>query len=227
MAGRRVVQVLVLASAMALVSCQSDSDDRRADGGDVQSDDAGAAVDGEDAQSDGIDIQSVGLWFSDEVAAWQTDLEIVDGPATFTAGEGITVEVLDARITDLQLAPRDVRAAMVLGDDADPPVVFTVLLEATNATDHDIEWFRWPDLVIAGVGRLDADAWNSLALPRDGLPAGTTSRSVPVYHLPADVTAEELTGGEGHIGSGGVPFDVESGDRLGDGLDLTFTWEAA
>lgn len=215
-----IVHVLWLTSALVLVGCEGDNEDTDpSPAAAVSSDRAGTAED-ERADDDEARLDL----FEEPVPAWQIDLQIVGGPATFTAAEGITLEVLDARISDLSQAPDEVLDAMVVGDEGPVPVVFNLKLQATNATSQDIEWFTHAGLEVAGVGSLDADAWNGTWLPGDGLPSGTTSIADLVYTPPEEVTIEDLSSGEGRL-EAGVPYDIETGTRLGDQLDLTFAWQ--
>jgi hypothetical protein len=221
----RSVAALMLVSGVALVGCQGDDQVAEPSPTAVATPSPTSVAPGVEP---GATVDVGPDLFPAQPADWQTALEIVDGPITFTAGEGITMTVVDAWVSNLPEAPDAVvaEARQWFGDDDDLPVVFSLQITASNATDHDIEWVKWPSLEIVGVptgGSLAADAWISQGLPRDGLPSGTTSDAHLVYLLP-ERTAADLVTGDGRL-LGNLPFDVDTGESLGDSLDLPFSWQ--
>lgn len=228
---RHTVQIGMLALALLLAGCQDDSEqaepsptagsEASTSAEPTQTDTSpGATSDLADAEGVANAADPMPYFFPDQPADWHVALEIVDGPITLTATEGVTLEVLHAWVSNLPEAPEDVIEEWPADDG--PPVVFSLHVRGMNDTDKDIEWIRDPGLEI-GDHSLSPHAWVGGWLP-SSLPAGTTSPAVLVYPLPEDVSIDGVTSGEGRLEVRGV-IATDTGEFLAEPLDLTFSWQ--
>jgi hypothetical protein len=225
---RQIVRVAVVAFAVVLAGCQDDGQ-QTASSPTVTAEGSAPAVDTEVSPGTATEPTAPASptehqvaspsFFPDEPADWHVALEIVDGPTTFTAADGVTLEVRHAWISTLADAPD-----RVIGEwpEEDPPsTVFTLDVRATNETSQDIAWVRDPGLEVAGTS-LSPHAWVGSWLPE--LPPRTSSQAMLVYALPEDISADAVMSGEGRL-EGGVASARDTGEKVGDELNLTFAWQ--